>query len=65
MRYRKLTIAEEKRPANVFIAQALAIGLESNKKLSKDIKLQVRDRMLQDSVGQPFISTFNFAPVRI
>lgn len=46
MRYKKLTAAEEKRLADAFIAQALAMGLKGNKKLPKDIKLQVRDRVM-------------------
>lgn len=46
MRYKKLTAAEEKRLADAFVAQALAMGLKGNKKLPKDIKLQVRDRVM-------------------
>lgn len=46
MRYKKLTVAEEKRLADAFVAQALAMGLKGNKKLPKDIKLQVRDRVM-------------------
>ena len=44
MRYKKLTKAEEEKLADVFVAQALAMGLKGNKKLTEDIKLQVRDR---------------------
>lgn len=46
MRYKKLTAAEEKRLADAFVAQALAMGLKGNKKLPKAIKLQVRDRVM-------------------
>lgn len=46
MRYKKLTDAEEKRLADAFVAQALAMGLKGNKKLPKDIKRQVRDRVM-------------------
>jgi hypothetical protein len=46
MRYKKLTAAEEKRLADAFTAQALAMGLKGNKKLPKDIKLQVRDKVM-------------------
>lgn len=46
MRYKKLTAAEEKRLSDAFAAQALAMGLKGNKKLPKDIKLQVRDRVM-------------------
>lgn len=46
MRYKKLTAAEEKRLADAFITQALAMGLKGNKKLPKDIKQQVRDRVM-------------------
>lgn len=44
MRYKKLTAAEEKRPADTFSVQALAMGLKGKKKLPKDIKLQMRDK---------------------
>lgn len=47
MRHKKLTATEEKRLADAFVAQALAMGLKGNKKLPRDIKLQVRDRVLQ------------------
>lgn len=46
MAHTKLTPAEEKRLADAFVAQALAMGLKGNKKLPKDIKLQVRDRVM-------------------
>lgn len=46
MRYKKLTKAEEEKLADAFVAQALAMGLKGNKKLPKDIKLQVRDRVM-------------------
>lgn len=46
MRHKRLTPAEEKRLADAFVAQALAMGLKGNKKLPKDIKTQVRDRVL-------------------
>lgn len=46
MRYKKLTKAEEEKLADAFVAQALAMGLKGNKELPKDIKLQVRDRVM-------------------
>lgn len=46
MAHKKLTAAEEKRLADAFVAQALAMGLKGNKKLPKDIKAQVRTRVL-------------------
>lgn len=46
MRYKKLTKAEEERLADAFVAQTLAMGLKGNKKLPRDIKLQVRDRVM-------------------
>jgi hypothetical protein len=46
MRHKKLTPAEEKRLADAFVAQALAMGLKGNKKLPKDIKAQVQDRVI-------------------
>lgn len=46
MRYKKLTATEEKRLTDAFVAQALAMGLKGNKKLPRDIKLQVRDRVM-------------------
>lgn len=46
MRHKKLTEAEERRLADAFVAQALAMGLKGNKKLPKDIKVQVRDRVM-------------------
>lgn len=42
----KLTPAEEKRLADAFVAQALAMGLKGNKKLPKGNKEQVRGRVL-------------------
>lgn len=47
MKYRKLTPAEENRLAEAFTATALAMGLKANKKLPKEIKLQVRERVLR------------------
>lgn len=46
MRYKKLTKPEEEKLADAFVSQALAMGLKGNKKLPKDIKLQVRDRVM-------------------
>lgn len=46
MAHKKLTPSEEKQLADAFVAQALAMGLKGNKKLPKDIKAQVRDRVI-------------------
>lgn len=42
MTHLKLTPAEEKRLADAFVAQALAMGLKGNKSLPKAVKQQVR-----------------------
>jgi hypothetical protein len=42
MTHLKLTPAEEKRLADAFVAQALAMGLKGNKTLPKAVKQQVR-----------------------
>ncbi|HBV6194413.1 TPA: hypothetical protein MD283_005921 [Klebsiella pneumoniae] len=44
MTHLKLTPAEEKRLADAFVAQALAMGLKGNKSLPKAVKQQVRER---------------------
>ncbi|MCY0629651.1 hypothetical protein OVX87_33230 [Klebsiella pneumoniae] len=41
MTHLKLTPAEEKRLADAFVAQALAMGLKGNKTLPKAVKQQV------------------------
>lgn len=46
MKHQKLTPAEEKRLAEAFVAQAMAMGLKANKKLPGAIKAQVRERVL-------------------
>lgn len=46
MPHKKLTAAEEKRLADAFAAQAVAMVF-SNKKLPREIKQQVRQRVLQ------------------
>lgn len=46
MKRRQLTPAEEKRLADAFVAQALAMGLKANKKLPRDVKRRVRARVL-------------------
>ncbi|HBU0799393.1 TPA: hypothetical protein MCQ26_005192 [Klebsiella pneumoniae] len=47
MTHLKLTPAEEKRLADAFVAQALAMGLKGNKSLPKAVKQQVRERVLR------------------
>lgn len=47
MTYLKLTPAEEKRLADAFAATAIAMGMKGNKKLPKEIKRQVRERVLR------------------
>ncbi|WP_141209759.1 hypothetical protein [Klebsiella pneumoniae] len=47
MTHLKLTPAEEKRLADAFVAQALAMGLKGNKTLPKAVKQQVRERVLR------------------
>lgn len=47
MAHLKLTPAEEKRLADAFVAQALAMGLKENKTLPKAVKQQVRERVLR------------------
>ncbi|SPX43512.1 Uncharacterised protein [Klebsiella pneumoniae] len=44
MTHLKLTPAEEKRLADAFVAQALAMGLKGNRTLPKAVKQQVRER---------------------
>lgn len=46
MKRKKLTDAEACRLAEAFVAQALAMGLKGNQTLPKDIKRQVRERVL-------------------
>ncbi len=47
MTHLKLTPAEEKRLADAFVAQALAMGLKGNRTLPKAVKQQVRERVLR------------------
>lgn len=47
MKYKKLTSAEENRLADAFAATAIAMGMKGNQKLPKEIKQQVRDRVLR------------------